>query len=107
LRVAILGYNLDLSRKALREIVENDIFSKPINKKKDQAIMSDGTKYIAISSIEKVRGYAFDQLIIVDDSRWEIFDKQWDVIDYVKERLFLSYVPEEFQIQRYEYPIIS
>ena len=38
--------------------------------------MEDETTYMVISSVDKVRGHIFDQLIIVDDSRWMIFEKQ-------------------------------
>ena len=107
LNIAIIGYNYELSCKALWEIVNNDKSSKPKVKQKNNVIMEDDTKYIAISNIIKTRGNIFDQLIIVDDSRWKIFDKQYEVIDYVKERLFSSYVPEKFQIQQYEYPMIG
>jgi len=97
-----------LSCKALREIVENDISSKPYIKRKDRVLMEDETTYMVISSVDKVRGHIFDQLIIVDDSRWMIFEKQEEILDWMKYRLFhSSCVPEEFQIQKYEYPVIN
>lgn len=103
LNIAIVGYNHDLSRRALWEIVNNDVNSKFAVRNKDSVTMEDGTKYRAISREEQVRGYSIDQLIIVDDLRWEIYNKQKDVIEYIKYRLEISCVPEEFQVQQYEW----
>ena len=70
--------------------------------------MEDGTKYTAISSNSiSSFGFRIDQLIIVDDSRWKIFGKLWELIDYTTNYcLNTSCVPEEFQVQKYEYPVI-
>jgi len=65
--------------------------------------MEDGTKYIVISNPNSVRGCNIDQMIIVDDYRWEIYNQQWQVIDEIKFRMLKSCVPDEFQIQEYEW----
>lgn len=103
LNIAIVGYNQELSCRALWTIVDNDRNSKFAVRKRDSVAMEDNTKYRAVSKEEQVRGYNVDQIIIVDDYRWKIFDKQWELIDYLKSRLVTSCVPEEFQIQKYEW----
>jgi len=103
LHIAVLGYNYKLSCRALYEVAENDIDSKPKIRKKDTIIMEDGTKYTALpTNIDRVRGYHFDQLIIADDSRWMIFKECGEILNYLGYRLGASYVPEEFKTQKYE-----
>lgn len=70
---------------------------------KDYIIMEDDTRYKIFPTYNHVRGHCIDQLIIVDDDRWEVYDVQHELIDWIKYRMFMSCVPEEFQIQEYEW----
>lgn len=103
LNIAVVGYNFELSCKAIRIIAEND--NCKINKiTKDSIFMEDGTKYKAFPTYNHARGHIVDQIIIVDDNRWEVYQKQYELIDWLKYRLgCVSCVPEEFQILEFEY----
>lgn len=107
LHIGVLGYSYDLSIKQLREIVNNDMTSKPKRITRNNIIMEDGTKFTVIPSstdwINWIKGYKFDQLLLVDDNRWMIFNKHYDLIEYLKGRLSISFVPEEFKILKYEW----
>jgi hypothetical protein len=105
LRVAVIGYTYELSCRAIRILAKSDE-SKIKTVKKSQIIMEDDTEYFAISpdSYDSLRGYKFDQLIIVDDDRWEILYKHCGIINYIKQRiLYYSFVPESFQVQKFEW----
>ena len=67
--------------------------------------MKDGTRYFIFPTFNHVRGHCIDQLIIVDDFRWMVYEQQYELIDWIKYRMMHSCVPEEFQIQKYEYPV--
>ena len=72
--------------------------------KKDIVEMTDGTKYIALSNYNSMRGYYIDQIIIVDDFRWNIYSEKYKLIDLLEHRLScISCVPEEFLKQEYEW----
>lgn len=103
LNIAIVAFNYELSKRALWEIANNDTNSKIKVRTKDYIIMEDGTKYKIFPTYNHVRGHCIDQLIIVDDDRWEVYNQQHELIDWIKYRMFMSCVPEEFQIQEYEW----
>lgn len=104
LHIAVVGYNYELSCKAIRMFAQNDMDSKPIKIMKDSIVMDDGTKYKAFSSDNNARGHYIDQIIVVDDSRWDVYQQQYELIDFLKYRLYCtSCVPEEYQIQEYEW----
>ena len=103
LRIAVVAYNYELSLKAIRELAENDTNSKPKIICRDKILMDDDTQYITFSTYNNVRGHCIDQLIIVDDFRWEVYSKQYELIDWIKYRMWMSCVPEEFQELKYEW----
>lgn len=103
LTVAVVAYNYDLSCKAVWQLANNDKDSKIKYKHKNEIIMEDCTRYITFPTYNHVRGHCIDQLIIVDDYRWEVYQEQAELIDWIKHRMFMSCVPEELQIQRYEW----
>ena len=69
--------------------------------------MDDGTEYLAVNQ-EQQCSCRFDQLIIVDDNRWDnrwnVYDKQHELISMVK-GYFLnnSYEGLSCQVQEYEW----
>ncbi len=102
LRIAIVGFNYEQSKRALREIVEADC--SKMKRKSDRIIeMDDGTLYCIFPTYNHVRGYCIDQLIIVDDERWHVYKEQEELIEWIKYRMTFSCVPKEFQIQEYEW----
>jgi hypothetical protein len=105
LKVGVLGFDPDQTYIGMREVAESDYINKIKTISIDHIIMDDGTEYIAIyPNAEKVVGYKLDQLIVVDYASWNIFAKLGELIDGLRQRLlFYSYVPEEYQIQRFEW----
>jgi len=103
LNIAVVAFNYRLSCEALRILANNDEDAEPISIQKDNIIMSDKTKYKAFSTYNHVRGHYIDQIIIVDDCRWEVLVQQYELIEDIKYRMTHSCVPKEFQIQKYEW----
>lgn len=104
LNVAVVAFNFDLSCKALRVLAENDQDSKIKRMQKDVILMEDGTKYRSFPTYNHTRGHIVDQVIIVDDCRWKVYNQQSELINWLKYRMdCVSCVPEEFQIQEYEW----
>jgi len=102
LNIAIVAFDYRLSREAMKLIAQND--ESTIKKVTDRYIeMYDGTIYHVFPTFNHVRGYSISQLFIVDDFRWWVIEKQAELIKWVKYRLIYSNVPEEFQIQKYEW----
>lgn len=105
--IAFLGYTRELSVKGLKQFAENN--KEQIEKFKTNPsdcvlYLKDGTKITAIGYSENwCRGYKFDQLILFDDDRWYIeFDKMREIYRIVLGTMYISNVPEEFQILKYE-----
>lgn len=104
LHVAVVGFNYHLSKIALREIAEAD--STKNKKVTDKYIeKTDGTIYRVFSNPDRVRGYMIDQLIVVDDFHWDIYNEQRELIKQIRFAMCRSCVPDQLQVQRYEYPI--
>jgi beta-xylosidase len=70
------------------EIAENDMDANIIKKAKSYiqsyVNMSDGTRYEAIVLNGTVKGLKYDQIILVDDNRWMIYNKYYDEINELK-----------------------
>jgi len=66
--------------------------------------MDDNSKYIAISPYTNTGRHKYDQLIIVDDSRWNIFTKYNELIHNII-KFDMSNLFDDFdcQIQKYEW----
>lgn len=104
LSIAVVSFNFELSCKAIKEIAENDMDSKIKIVRRDEILMEDGTRYKAFLTYNHARGCRVDQIILVDDSKWYVYNQQYELIDFLKYRLYCtSCVPEEFQIQKYEW----
>jgi len=103
LYIAVVAYNFELSCRAIRILAENDANTEIKTIRKDVIEMSDNTKYKAFSNYNHVRGHYIDQLVIVDDFRWNVHMQQEELISWIKYRMMHSCVPKEFQIQEYEY----
>ena len=48
---------------------------------KTYADMADGTRYESINVDSTTRGLKFDQIILIDDNKWKIFNKYRQIID--------------------------
>lgn len=106
LNIAVVGYNYELSCEAIRLLADNDV-NNNINTvicRKDLIEMNDRTRYKAFPTYNHARENIIDQVIIVDDNRWNVYQQQFELINWLKYRMeCTSCVPEEFQIQKYEY----
>jgi len=97
-----VAYNYKLSKEAMKKIANSD--KSNIKTLRENYIeMNDATRYYIFSTHNHVRGHIIDQLIIVDDSRWEVYQQQAELIEWIKYRMCYSCVPEEYQIQEYEW----
>jgi len=104
LSIAVVGYNFELSCKAIRILAENDNDTEIKSIYKDYIIMKDDTIYKTFPTYNHARGHYIDQLIVVDDCRWDIYYKQAELINWIKYRInCTSCVPEEFQEIKYEW----
>lgn len=104
LHIAVVAYDFRLSCKAIKELAMSDKNSKIKIARKDEIMMEDGTRYKAFPTYNHTRGKWIDQIIIVDDDRWKVYDQQYELIEWLKIRVdCTSYIPEEYQIQEYEW----
>lgn len=103
LKIAFVGYTYELGLMGLRILTqenEDDIALV----KKDRLRFKDGTELIVVGNEPSIRGCRFDQLILFDDHRWEIYHKQRELIGLIKDWFMdLSCVPDEYQILEYQY----
>ena len=104
LRVGILAYNESLTTECCKMIAYSDEDAKITNTTQRATYMGDGTAYFAISDSElNNRGRTLDQLILVDDSRWEIFKHKETLIDYLEKYVLNDNLKNtEYRIQMYE-----
>jgi hypothetical protein len=103
LTIAIVAFNTNLSCEAMFEIAKNDTESKIKHKENFEILMENGTLYKVFSPSSSTSGHRIDQIIIVDDCRWEIIEKHSAFLSKLEERMFYSCVPEEYLIQKYEW----
>ena len=105
--IGLLGYSDDLSRYGVRQIADNNAEQvvKYVNNYNDcELTLSNGTRIRAITNREQfIRGHKFDQLILFDDNRWMIKKARREDIYKIREfTMYMSNIPEEFQILEYE-----
>ncbi len=105
LKIGVLGWDSHLSQVALKQVVLNDKTTTPKKIYKDKVITEDESLYMIVpQEIDKLRGLRFDQLILVDDERWQLLDKHYYLIkDFENYVISTSCVPDEFKIQKYEW----
>lgn len=105
--MALLGYNQKTTELGLKYFVRNnaeqvedvDWFGKKIR-------LKDGSTIRGIISVDELclHGKRFDQLILFDDNRWEIeWHRSEDIRTIKALTMYVSVIPEEFQIIKYEY----
>ena len=105
LKIGIIAYDRDQCTTALREISNNDI-SKIKKVLYNSVVMEDGNEYIMINSLHpsNIKCLRLDQLIIVDDPRWNIFQNQCSLIHETETRgMSQSFYGMDCQILKYEW----
>lgn len=104
--IALLGYNVKLTRYGIRQFVDNNIEQvTQFDTSRNIVYLKDGTmiKGLICSDDRSLRGYRFDQLLLFDDNRWLIeLEREEDIWIIKALTMQLSNVPEEFQILKYE-----
>lgn len=106
IRIAFLGYNNKLTQSGLRQFVDNNIEQViQFDTRRNLVYLRDGTFIKAFTStdMQSLMGYRFDQLILFDDDRWEIWCQRLDdIVNIRKYTMMMSNIPEKFQILEYE-----
>ena len=103
LTVAILFYSRAVLNIYAADIVLSDQNSKHKTMSRYNAFMEDGTKYLFMPNLTELYGITIDQLIIVDDFRWNILYDKCKIIKAITMSIrSYSCVPEQYQIQKYE-----
>lgn len=104
LRIAVIGYNYEQTRMALESFILNnkeDIID--IKKYRSTVVLIDRTELSIVNDITDIVGNNYDQLMVCDDYRWNVFEKKELLINAVVSSMkYYSCVPEEFQVMRYE-----
>lgn len=109
LRLALLGYNQNTTEQGLRYFINNNIEQVDrVSWGSKEIRLKDGTTIKGLTSVDEMSlcGRKFDQLILFDDDRWEIEWHRSEDIRIIKTlTMYISVVPEEFQIIKYEYAL--
>lgn len=109
LRVAVIGYNAPCSIRAMYEVARACEDDRPIFNVRDRrVVMESGTVFEAIigdcRDWHRYKGFKYDQLIIVDDQRFQVLISRSGILEQLFEALNdRSCVPEEFRVQFYEW----
>lgn len=107
LRLALLGYNQKTTEMGLRYFINNNADQiEGVSWVNKEIRLKDGSTIRGIISADELylRGKRFDQLILFDDNRWEIEWYRSEDIRIIKAlTMYISVIPEEFQIIKYEY----
>ena len=107
LRLALIGYNQKTTELGLRYFIGNNTEQiEGVNWVGREIRLKDGTSIKGIISADELylQGKRFDQLILFDDYRWEIEWHRSEDIRIIKAlKMYVSIIPEEFQIIKYEY----
>ncbi len=109
LRLALLGYNQNTTEQGLRYFINNNIEQvEGVSWMNREIRLKDGSTIKGLTSVDEMglRGRKFDQLILFDDDRWEIEWHRSEDIRIIKAlTMYVSIIPEEFQVIRYEYAL--
>ena len=109
LRLALLGYDQNTTEQGLRYFINNNIKQvEGMTWANKEIRLKDGSTIKGITSVDEMslRGKRFDQLILFDDDRWKIeWDREEDIRIIKAHTMYVSVVPEEFQIIKYEYEL--
>ena len=108
LEIAFMGYNDNLTRIAFIQFARDNAEEIVEHRRTwcEYLRLKDGTKIIKITPGRVyfgVDGYRFDQLILADDSRKEIYSVRWREISLLMQTAMnYSQVPEEYKILFYD-----
>lgn len=105
LELAFMGYNARLTDRFLQQFAEdNDEQVAQFDRTRRIIVLKDGTRIKGVSPAGVQLGFdshRFDQLILADDEREQIYITAAREIKIVRASMALSCVPEEFQVLYY------
>lgn len=104
LKIGVFAYNIDQSKFAMRYLIDNNYDDVVLEKSNIYFVtFKDGTKFYNLNLINNIKSLNLDQMFIFDDKRWNIFKKNFIIIDCLKMyALRNSCVPDEFKVIKYE-----
>lgn len=105
LKLGLIGYNREQTFEGMKYLAKNNAENVERFSKTGHLIkMKDGTKIFALTDEYFIRGHRLDQIILFDDSRWDIVHKQSDFICHIIDYCINGYscVPDEFVVLKYE-----
>lgn len=104
LHIGVIGWNAEQTEKAIKKLAKADE-SGAQKITRNYSTAQDGTRYTAIiaHASKSMMGARFDQLVIVDDSRKEIYFKQGELISRAVEQLTPLFDDLPAQVQFYEW----
>jgi hypothetical protein len=103
LKIGFIGYNREQTDTGLEQFVKSNK-DQVTHFARCEVVLEDGTKIVPIYNEDNVRGKKFDQIILCDDERWNIWEKRKDLIEYVFWYMAgHSCIPEEYIVMKCEY----
>lgn len=103
LKIGLIGYNREQTLHELLMLYKEN-FEQIIRVEEHRVEFKDGTEIRAIYNENDTRGIRFDQVILCDDERWNIWEERKNIIDNVLWDIAgYSCVPEEYIIMKCEY----
>lgn len=108
LEIAFMGYNVQLTRIAFTQFARDNAEEIAEHRRtwREYIKLKDGTRITKITPDRiyfGADGYRFDQLILADDSRKEIYSARWREISLLMQTAMNhSCVPEAYKILFYD-----
>lgn len=105
LHIGVIGYNRRIVNAAIQIMIKQT--NEEIRARHGFGhivITTNDITYRNITGLDdnQISGLCFDQVIIVDDERWNVLHNQREIIEASVYRLRHSCVPEDYQIQKLE-----
>ena len=103
LMIGLIGYNMEQTEYGLW-VLSNENSDQVDCVERHRIKFNDGTEIRAIYNENSACGRRFDQIILFDDEKWNIYEKRRDLIEYVFWHMAnYSCVPEEYIVMKLEY----
>lgn len=106
--ILVVGWSIEICKEALYEMLEDHCTDLIIQI--DRIVdLKDNMQYKIITNKmndpTRFRGVKYDQVIYVDDFRFELFKHMSELYYWVTELLYISVVPDNYKVIYYEYPL--
>jgi hypothetical protein len=102
LKIAFIAWNAESTRRYLQQLVEDNADQVAgYNKTFARVFLRDQTEIIGITNLDRLTGQRFDQVIVADDWRRNVYDYML-YNGQLRRSLSGSVIPEEYQYQIYD-----